>query len=117
MSRYIHWPALPGKEWRGVAAVWPRRRHKEKKPPRARPQNSPPLSTHKKKHAHIKTEAVIGLSHVYASYELALEPGQDPLPLRATITMSPKDGVKVKVVARKGVGAAGGGGGGATAEE
>jgi len=54
------------------------------------------------------TEAVTALAHVFRGVELVLEPGQDPLPLRATITMSPKNGVKVKAVARKVVGSGAG---------
>jgi len=68
------------------------------------------------------TEAIIALAHVFAAVELVLEPGQDPLPLRATITMSPKNGVKVRAVSRRkgvvGAGAgAGAGVGAATVEE
>jgi cytochrome P450 len=58
------------------------------------------------------TEAVCALAKLYSAVTLTLEPGQDPLPLRATITMSPKNGVKVRPVLRAGAAAVVKGGGG-----
>ena len=65
------------------------------------------------------TEAVTALAHTFRAVELVLEPGQDPLPLRATITMSPQHGVKVRAVARRkgGVAGTGAGAGGVAANE
>lgn len=46
-------------------------------------------------------EAKITLIHLYQQFVFKLEPGQVPLQLRHTITLSPKDGVRVTIHPRK----------------
>ena len=46
-------------------------------------------------------EAKIALHHIFREFTFRLAPGQDPLPLSNTITLSPKKGVQVTVHRRQ----------------
>lgn len=45
-------------------------------------------------------EAKIALVRLYQHQTYALEPGMSPLPLQQNLTLSPRDGVRVRVVPR-----------------
>ena len=40
-------------------------------------------------------EALIGLAQLFRAYQFALPPGQGPLPVKAVLTLTPADGVRV----------------------
>lgn len=48
-----------------------------------------------------REEALITLVRMYQQYTFELEPGQVPLELRSTITISPKGGVQCRVLRRR----------------